>query len=78
MADVGPDWGVAQQKARYDLANQRAKIAQYKHELMQMNSQRKKTIGNIRASERAVDDAQERLDGLIEAHGDAPPLDLGD
>ena len=74
MADIGPDWGVAQQKAKYDLANQRAKVEQYKHELMQMNSQRLKTIDNIRASERAIEDAQKRLDGLIEAHGEAPPL----
>ncbi len=74
MSDVGPDWQVAQQKARYDLANQRAKVEQYKHELMQMNSQRLKTIDNIKASERAIEDAQERLDGLIEAHGEAPPL----
>lgn len=74
MSDLGPDWQVAQQKARYDLANQRAKVEQYKHELMQMNSQRLKTIDNIKASERAIGDAQERLDGLIEAHGEAPPL----
>lgn len=74
MSDIGPDWQVAQQKARYDLANQRAKVEQYKHELMQMNSQRLKTIDNIKASEQAILDAQERLDGLIEAHGEAPPL----
>ncbi len=74
MADVGPDWAVAQQKARYDLANQRAKVEQYKHELLQMNSQRMKTIDNIKASGRAIEDAQKRLDGLIDAHGEAPPL----
>jgi len=74
MADVGPDWKVAQQKARYDVANQRAKVEQYKHELLQMNSQRLKTIDNIKASEQSIEDAQERLDGLIEAHGEAPPL----
>ena len=74
MADIGPDPAVTQQKARYDLANQRAKVEQYKHELLQMNSQRRKTIDNIKASERAIVDAQERLDGLIEAHGEAPPL----
>ncbi len=74
MADVGPDWQVAQQKARYDVANQRAKVEQYKHELLQMNGQRRKTIDNIKASERSIEDAQERLDGLIEAHGEAPPL----
>lgn len=74
MADVGPDWEVAQQKAKYDLANQRAKIEQYKHELLQLNGQRRKTIDNIKASEQAILDAQERLDGLIEAHGEAPPL----
>jgi outer membrane protein TolC len=72
MADVGPDWQVAQQKARYDLANQRAKVEQYKHELLQMNSQRQKTIDNIKASEQAIEDAQKRLDGLIEAHGEMP------
>lgn len=74
MADVGPDWAVAQQKARYDLANQKAKVEQYKHELLQMNSQRMKTIDNIKASGRAIEDAQKRLDGLIDAHGEAPPL----
>lgn len=74
MTDVGPDWQVAQQKSRYDLANQRAKVEQYKHELMQSNSQRMKTIDNIKASERAIVDAQKRLDDLIEAHGEAPPL----
>lgn len=78
MADIGPDWQVAQQKARYDLANQRAKVEQYKHELLQMNSQRRKTITNIRASNQAIEDAQERLDGLIAEHGDAPELSLED
>ncbi len=70
MSDVGPDPGLAQQKARLDVATQHQKVAQYMHDLMQQKVQRERTIANLAASKKAAEDAQERLEGLIEEHGE--------
>lgn len=71
MADIGPDPGLAQQKARLDMATQEQKIAQNMYDLMQQKVQRQRTLTNMEASQRALDEARERLDGLVEAHGEA-------
>lgn len=76
MADVGPDPGLAQQKARLDIVTQEQKIAHYLYELMQQKVQRDKTISNIKASERALQESKDRLDGLIEAHGELLPPNI--
>lgn len=70
MADVGPDPGLAQAKARLDIVTQQQKIAQYMHDLAQQQVQRQRTVSNLKASKAALDDCQERLDGLIETHGE--------
>jgi hypothetical protein len=74
MADVGPDPMVIIQKATYDLASHRAKVEQYKYELLQAESQRKKTKENVQASMRAIEEVEERLKGLIDAHGELPDI----
>ncbi len=77
MADVTPDWHVAQQKFRFEISQQQAKIEQYKWEIMQMDSQRKRTVDNAKASQRAIEEAEEKLAGLIDEHGEAtvPAID---
>ncbi len=76
MSDVGPDPGLAQQKARLDIATQAQKIAQYQHDLLQQKVTRERTISNMKASQIAIQDAEERLEGLIEAHGEISLEDL--
>ena len=78
MSDMGPDPGLAQQKARLDIATHQQKMAQNMHDLMQQKVQRQRTIDNMKASQVALEEAQERLDGLIEAHGEAGPPSLED
>lgn len=70
MADVGPDPGLAQQKARLDIATQQQKVAQFMHDLMQQRVTRERTLTNLRASTDAMAEAQTRLDGLIKEHGE--------
>lgn len=77
MADIGPDPGLAQQKARLDIATQQQKVAQYMHDLMQQKVQRDRTMTNLRASKQALEDCQDRLINLIEEHGEIE-LDLSD
>lgn len=77
MADIGPDPGLIQQKARLDLATQQQKVAQYLHDLMQQKVQKDRTMTNLRASKKALEDCQDRLDNLIEEHGEIV-LDLTD
>lgn len=69
MSDVGPDPGLAQQKARLDIATQNQKVAQYLHDLMQQKVQKERTMTNLRASQKSLEDCQERLANLIEEHG---------
>jgi hypothetical protein len=76
MSDIGPDPGLAQQKARLDIATQQQKIAQYQFDLVQQKVQRERTMTNIRASQQALEEAIERLNGLIEAHGEVRPPSL--
>lgn len=72
MGDVTPDWHVAQQKLRFEISQQGTKIEQYKWEVMQMDSQRKRTVANAQASEMAIEEAKEKLAQLIDEHGAAP------
>lgn len=79
MSDVGPDPGLAQQKARLDIATQQQKIAQYMHDLMQQKVQRERTMTNLRASQKSLEDCQDRLTNLIDEHGNIEltlPADL--
>lgn len=77
MSDIGPNSGLAQQKARLDIATQQQKVAQYLHDLMQQKVQKDRTMTNLKASKKALADCQNRLDNLIEEHGEIV-LDLGD
>ncbi len=77
MADIGPDPGLVQQKARLDIATQQQKVAQYMHDLMQQKVQKDRTMTNLKASQIALSDCQIRLDKLIEEHGEIV-LDLTD
>ncbi len=70
MSDVGPDPSLAQQKARLDIATQAQKITQFKYDLLQHKVTRERTMKNMEACQTALDEAAERLDGLIEAHGE--------
>ena len=76
MSDIGPDPGLAQQKARLDIATQAQKIAQFRHDLLQQKVTRERTINNMKASQVAFEEAEERLEGLIEAHGEINLEDL--
>ena len=77
MADIGGDWGLDQQRIRMDVATHLATIEKQKHELLQLAVRRKQIIVNIRAIEDALVDVRARLEDSIEAHGEAPPIDLG-
>ena len=76
MSDVGPDPGLAQQKARLDVATQAQKITQFKYDLLQHKVTRERTMTNMKACQEALDEANERLEGLIEAHGEIELDDL--
>lgn len=77
MADVGPDPGLIQLKVRLEIATQQQKVAQYMHDLMQQKVQKDRTMTNLKASTKALDDCQSRLANLIEEHGEIV-LDLSD
>ncbi len=76
MADVGPDPGLAQQKARVDITTQTQKITQFKYDLLQHKVTRERTVNNMKACQTALEEAEDRLDGLIEAHGEIELDDL--
>ncbi len=71
MADAMPDYHVEQQRLTTDIAALRHNLERYKLEIMEMESRKKKALGNIEATEKAIAENHERLKGLIETHGEA-------
>ncbi len=72
MADVMPDYNYEIQKLKVQLKGLEHNMEKYKLELIEMEGRKIKALDNIEATERAMRETQETLDGLVKTHGKEP------
>ncbi len=70
MADVMADYKVEQQRLIMQIATLKANMERFKLEIMEFESRKENTLGNIRATEEAITEHEARLASLTEAHGE--------
>ncbi len=75
MGDVMPDYHVETQRLRVQLSTLQANMERYKLEIMEMKSKERKAYENMEVTTKAILETTERIDGLIETHGEAPPIE---
>ena len=76
MADVVPNYNVEQQRLIMAIAQFNHNIERYKFEIVEMEDRKEKTIVNIRATKKAIKEAEKNLAALVAEHGKAEPPDF--
>lgn len=70
MADATPNYQVEQMRLRSQILAQEAAIATQRLAIMEMADRKSRHLDNIAAAKRAIEEMQEKLKGLGEAHGE--------
>lgn len=78
MADVMPDYMVEIQKLRVSQRSMEHNLERYRLELLEVESRKAQAYSNIAATRKALKELGEKLDSLIEAHGEPDILEVPD
>lgn len=69
MSDVMPNYAVARQRLKAQIAQQQATIAQQWLDILEMADRKARHMENINAAESAIEEYQEQLKSLEDEHG---------
>ncbi len=70
MADVGPNYGVEQQKLIVQISTLRANMERGKLDLMEIESRRASVLTNLKSSEAAIVEFSDKLESIRAEHGE--------